>query len=309
VIRGERDKASRTSVLPTRATCATFAPPLAAPRLGNTTSSTGAAPAAGAAPPASPGGAGAAGPAGASPGGGPTPSKPLPPLPPDGFAVRAGGGFPPSGPPLLALTLSHEALVLLDAESRALVAAFSFHRILCWGWSRAAFSWRAYTDDAEADVATYTVRTGEGEAIEARVMHAVQSLILDMRARAVPDAAFAGLVNALHSLAAEGEGERALGAVRQMALGRAFDARQAVTLLQAAGAISPFDKLEAALALFPALLARQSFLLLLNEFDDAQDRANILHRLGLRVGADGELEDDPAVPRRGAAARRAAPRA
>lgn len=220
--------------------------------------------------------------------------------------MRAGGGLPPDAPAHLALTLSHEALVLLDADSRALVAAFSFHRILCWGWSRAAFSWRAFTDDAEASVATFTVRTAEGEAIEARVMHAVQTLIVDMRTRAVPDAPFAGLVNTLHALAAEGEGERALSAVRQMALGRAFDARQAVTLLQATGAITPFDKLEAAVVLYHALLARQSFLLLLNEFEDPQDRANILHRLGKRVGADGELEDDPAVRK---TPRRAAPRA
>jgi hypothetical protein len=46
-----------------------------------------------------------------------------------------------------------------------------------------------------------------------------------------------------------------------MALQRRFDAKQAVSLLKTLEGISPFDKLEAAVALHPAMMAPSSFLM------------------------------------------------
>ncbi len=177
---------------------------------------------------------------------------------------------------------------------------FSFHRILCWGWTPTSFQWRAYTDDTEMDVLTFVVRTASGETVEAAMMRAVQELMKDMQARGVPDAEFVQLINTLQLLADDGESDSCLAAVRQFALGRAFNARQAAAMVQTMGALSPFDKLECAVALFPTLMSRESFQIVLGEFEDGGDRDNILHRLQLQQAIGGELSDTPGRKRRAA---------
>ena len=145
-----------------------------------------------------------------------------------------------------------------------------------------------------ASSASFTVLTGEGERIEAVLMESVLRLMTQMEARGVPDAQFAQLTRTLEALAEEGLADRCLAAVRQMALGRAFSTRQAVSLVHTIGAISPFEKLEAAVALHAggALLNHDdAFVLILREcFDDQADRDNAAHRCGLRITESGALE-------------------
>lgn len=131
-----------------------------------------------------------------------------------------------------------------------------------------------------------------GSDIEAAVMTAVRSLMAQMDSRGVPDGEFATLLATLNSLADDG-GElgdaAALDAVRQMALTRAFDARQAAQLVSAIGRISPFEQVEAAVLLYHSLLHKESFGLVLSCFPDPADRDNVAHRLGLSVDDAGRV--------------------
>ena len=240
----------------------------------------------------------------------------------------------PFAPPEATLTVTTEALALYDPEQDGrLVRAFPFHKIACWGFTEGTFRWRAMLDEADpefggsggasaqpaaaaeaagagaaasafsslpalpstsASSASFTVLTSEGERVEAVLMESVLRLMSAMEARGVPDLQFAQLTRTLEALAEEGLADRCLAAVRQMALGRAFSTRQAVSLVHTIGAISPFEKLEAAVALHAggALLNRDdAFVLILREcFDDQADRDNAAHRCGLRITESGGLE-------------------
>ena len=249
---------------------------------------------------------------------------------PCSFAVRSLRM--PFAPPECTLTVTREALALSDPESGRLCRAFPFHKIACWGFTEATFRWRAMLDEADpefaaaaavaaaasgdgagagpaaaadgalpalpssasASSASFTVMTLEGARVEAVLMESVLRLMSQMEARGVPDSQFSQLTRSLEALAEEGLADRCLAAVRQMALGRAFSTRQAVSLVHTIGSISPFEKLEAAVALHAggALLNRdEAFLLILQEcFEDPEDRANAAHRLGLRITAAGALE-------------------
>lgn len=94
-------------------------------------------------------------------------------------------------------------------------------------------------------VETFVMLTGEGVAIEAEVMAAVRRLMSQMDSRGVSDDEFATLIATLNSLAEGGEelgDAQAITAVRQMAVTRGFDARQAVQLVTAIGTLSPFSR-------------------------------------------------------------------
>ena len=162
------------------------------------------------------------------------------------------------------------------------------------GAAASAFSSLPALPTTSASSASFTVLTSEGERVEAVLMESVLRLMSAMEARGVPDLQFAQLTRTLEALAEEGLADRCLAAVRQMALGRAFSTRQAVSLVHTFGAISPFEKLEAAVALHAggALLNRDdAFVLILREcFDDQADRDNAAHRCGLRITESGGLE-------------------
>jgi len=158
-----------------------------------------------------------------------------------------------------------------------------------------------------APTMTFQVATPAGRDVEAALMRSVHALMDSMAARGVGAAEFGGVVAALRALAEDGLTDQALGALRQLTLGRAFDSRQAAAVLDALGAVSPFDKVEAACALYPHALLHPTALpsLLREAFADAQDIDNVLHRLGLVVTASDTVEQAPTVASR-ASARRAA---
>lgn len=169
---------------------------------------------------------------------------------------------------------------------------FSYYRILCWGSTPQTFMWKAYTDDSETDLEAHAVSCEDGSEMEDALMFTIQTLMGDMASRGVPDEQFATLINTLSGLAEEGFGDHCLTVVRQMALGRAFDARQATLMIRTIGQVSPFEKLEAAVMLYPTLLSPESFLVVLDAFEDGGDRDNVLHRLGLKV-RNGRFEETP----------------
>jgi hypothetical protein len=197
----------------------------------------------------------------------------------------------------VSLQLSSEAMQIFDEGSGVLVHQVFYYRIVCWGYSPSTFHWRAYDEEDETKMVSYTVATEEGQEIERHVMSSVRVLMGRMDAKGVTAEAFKGMLGTLRSLGEDGMTDHALGAVKQMTMGRKFDARQATELINALGVISPFDKVEGCCSLYPdALLHRSSFpTLLIDCFEDPVDRENVTHRLGLVLKADGSIQEEETV--------------
>lgn len=217
----------------------------------------------------------------------------------------------------LVLTVEAEALSLRSRHGR-LLRRWPFHSVLCWGFARDVFLWRAFagadSDDERRDsedhdaaldaaladdtvlgnddellagargaaLAALAVRVAppaDGQRVERTVMAAVVRLMEHMSARGLRDDELAALLSTLHAVAAAARaadactgrgahapdavtgasgagagadafgsdvgGGAALAAVRQVALTRRLDARQATAVLRAFDDISPFDKVRA----------------------------------------------------------------
>ena len=250
-----------------------------------------------------------------------TPAEDAPSGPRPEFRVWAPSGVA-GGPPLpTILRLEDEVLLLLDPDTGAQVHQVYYFRIVCWGFSRTSFHWRTFAGEEEGEpapvpaeaaaaadgaaaasaVSVFSVTTEEGVAIERALMASVRRLMGRMESRGVGAAAFAALLDCLRSLAADGLTDHALSAVKQMALGRSFDARQATELVNTLGALSPFEKIEGCCALYPGALLHPASLptLLLDCFEDAMDRENVCHRLGIVVSQEGAISEAPTASSRG----------
>lgn len=207
----------------------------------------------------------------------------------------------PFAAPTSLLKITDENLALYDPDDDRLCKLFPFHKISMWSYSGEMFSWRIpyeLDESGESDPKTqeshiYTVRTKHGPLIDSTLMAKVTALMSQMAKRGVSDELFAKLVNTLHNLSDEGQADKCLEAIKQMAIGRAFHMKQAATLVNAIGVISPFEKVEAAVTLYPTLLSTEdvAFVALLHDcFEDAVDRENIAHRLGFHILDSGELQ-------------------
>jgi len=127
---------------------------------------------------------------------------------------------------------------------------------------------------------TFAVATTEGARVENRLLAAVRMLMTDMSRRGVDDAELVQVTSAI-----ELDPDRAIAGLRQLALTRRFDAKQARSVVAQIGEVSPFDQVEAAVILYPALMNAESFHVVLGAFEEDDDRANVCLRLGLDVEA------------------------
>lgn len=109
-------------------------------------------------------------------------------------------------------------------------------------------------------------------------MRAVLALMRDMQQVGLTEAEMAAVRAAL-----EEDGDEALDRLRTLAVSRRFDARQGAEILQDIGRLSPFDKVEAAVLLHGALLDGSSFKLLLEQFEDEDERDNVCTRLKIKL--------------------------
>jgi len=200
--------------------------------------------------------------------------------------------------------LDNEAITIFDDNTGVQIHQALYFKIVCWGYSSTTFHWRAFTDDddenrSDEKLQSFTVNTSEGVAIERHVMSSVKTLMGRMDSTGVKPASFQEMLKTLTSLGSDGLTDHALEVVKQMAMGRKFDARQATQLINALGEISPFDKVEASCALYPDSLLHPSTFpsLLIDCFEDRLDRENICHRLGIILQMDGTIEVKGAAQR------------
>lgn len=113
---------------------------------------------------------------------------------PVSFPVRAPGGSGATAAPLL-LRIDREAVTLVDATTQAILRAYEYHRILCWGHTEAMFSFKVYgLNDAGGRVGSRTSSPAKGS--QPAVLRAVTSRDAYTQAAAMvggpPDEAGAG---------------------------------------------------------------------------------------------------------------------
>ncbi|KAA0160528.1 hypothetical protein FNF31_04237 [Cafeteria roenbergensis] len=123
---------------------------------------------------------------------------------------------------------------------------------------------------------TFCLVTSEGALVEQRLLAAVRMLMSDMSRRGVDDAELLQVTSAI-----DHDPDRAIAGLRQLAITRRFDAKQAFGIVSQIGRVSPFDQVEAAVLLYPALMNTESFHVVLAAFEDDDDKDNVCHRLGL----------------------------
>ena len=191
-----------------------------------------------------------------------------------------------------------------------LYRAFAYHEILSWGHNTDSFQFRVHKGamgtlitvvlgTREVSVRrgaaasrvwlpTNSVRVVQGDAMEEDIMGTVLHLMDDMKAVGVSEAEFASLLQALAD-----DPDRLLEDVRSVSLTKAFDAKQASTLVARVGELSPFDQLEAAVLLYDALINKHSFNLVLDVLEEDADRDNVCHRLGIIRNPDGTFKHLP----------------
>ena len=215
----------------------------------------------------------------------------------------------PTLPDMITLRIGVESLHVCDVEASTVLLTIPYYAILCWGYTPSTFQWKVFkkfnpkaSESAHSsttptateltpsveDVDTFVVITHQGVQIEAEVMATVRKLMTEMECKGIDDAEFSTFVKTLKSLTEE-ESDFGIQTIRQIAATRKFDARQALTLVNLIGDISPFDKLEAAIVLYEGVMNKESYLLVLNSFEDDGDRENICHRLGIAVTDTGEI--------------------
>lgn len=127
-------------------------------------------------------------------------------------------------PPLLTISNAQERL-----------AAFPYHKILCWGHNFQSFQFRYYTKDDELRLAS--VGTQEGEEMEKALLERVQSLMLRMGSVGITDDEFSEIKSVIRE-----DPDEALRSIKQVSLSRLFDVKQAVEVVRLMEEVSPFDK-------------------------------------------------------------------
>lgn len=180
---------------------------------------------------------------------------------------------------------------------------------MCWGHNSEIFKFRTFLqpsadseptstgDSAEgsadagaaatraADLVNIVVSTKQGQKLEAAIMSAVKKLMGQMEAAGMHASEFDQLCTRMTE-----ESDTAIATLRQVALSRSFDIKQATRVVQLVGEVSPFDRVEAAILMFDSLINTDSFPLVLDTFEDAVDRDNICHRLEISLDDAGRIQ-------------------
>lgn len=190
------------------------------------------------------------------------------------------------------LRISYESLDFVNAASGLPLVQFPFQNIICWGSSLTNFQFKVFdleNDDPEKRThgIMISVNTRQGKAIEDATMATVQKLMVDINARAISREEFSGLLNTVfdtNNMLAENWME----IVNQFTVGgRLFLAKQGMELLIRVGKEAPFEKVELACLIYERMINKNSVQLIINTFDDEQERGNLIHRLKLNSSKSG----------------------
>jgi len=193
------------------------------------------------------------------------------------------------------LRIAYESLDFVCMDDRTTpIIQFPYQNIICWGSSLNNFQFKIFdlnNSDPEKRLLgmLISVYTNQGKAIEDATMSTVRKLMADINARAISKEEFACLLDVLfdaNNLLAENWME----IINQFTIGgRLFLAKQAMELLIRVGSQAPFEKVELACLLYERMINKSSVQLIVNTFEDAQERDNLIHRLKLNINKYGTV--------------------
>jgi hypothetical protein len=185
------------------------------------------------------------------------------------------------------LRISYESLDFVTLAEETPIIQFPFQNIICWGSSYQNFQFKLFdlekVEQEKRDSGILiSLKTTQGKIIEDTTMSTVQKLMVDINQRAISKQEFTALINALYDEGGEVLKENWLQIVDQFTTGgRLFLAKQGMELLMRIGSLAPFEKFDLACLLYERIINQNSFQLLVNTFEDPQERENLIHRLKL----------------------------
>mmetsp|Transcript_13453 Transcript_13453/g.22524 ORF Transcript_13453/g.22524 Transcript_13453/m.22524 type:complete len:365 (-) Transcript_13453:529-1623(-) len=205
-------------------------------------------------------------------------------------------------PDLFKLRVSYESLDFLRSEDDSPLIQFPFQNIICWGSSRQNFQFKVFDfENTELDTKKdngilISLKTTQGRLIEDSTMSMVQKLMVDINQRAISKQEFQALQNTIFDENQQlREGCDWLQTIDQFTTGgRLFLAKQGMELLIKIGDLAPFEKFDLACLLYERIINKNSFQLLVNTFQDEQDRDNLIHRL--KLNKEGVVKNCAILP-------------
>lgn len=204
-------------------------------------------------------------------------------------------------PPVFKLRISYESLDFVKEEDLSPIVQFPYQNIICWGSSHHNFQFKIFNFEENAAAEQkengilISLKTNQGRTIEDWTMATVQKLMVDIKQRAISKPEFGALLDNIFDQNQDLK-ENWMQIIEQFtSSGRLFLAKQGMELLLRIGKIAPFDKFELACFLYDRIINKDSYQLLINTFEDAQERDNLIHRLKLNKTNKKEVVTDCAI--------------
>lgn len=193
-------------------------------------------------------------------------------------------------PRVFKLKISIESLDFVNKDDDTPIIQFPFQTVICWGSSSQQFQFKIFNfeesslaDSSSADNSLLiSLKTSEGKYIEDTILNTVQNLMKDMDSKiSISKQEFNTLVKCLFDDDGQLK-EDFLALIDQFTCtGRHFLAKQGMELLTLIKSHAPFEKFDLACLLYNRIVNKESYQLLVNCFDDEQERENLIHRLKL----------------------------
>jgi hypothetical protein len=185
------------------------------------------------------------------------------------------------------LKISYESLDFVRIDNELPLVQFPFQNIICWGSSTQNFQFKVFdlekSELEKRDTGILiSLKTSQGKIIEDSTMANVQKLMIDINQRALSKNEFAVLINNLFDETTGILKENWLSILTQFtSTGRLFLAKQGMEVLLRVSSQAPFEKFDLACFIYDRMINKNSVQLLINCFDDPQERDNLIHRLKL----------------------------
>lgn len=182
------------------------------------------------------------------------------------------------------LKISYESLDFVKMVNGEPLVQFPFQNIICWGSTSQNFQFRIFdfenpSTELKNSGILISMRTSQGKQIEEVTMANVKKLMQDINNRALSKPEFQVLQT--HIFEENGELKTDwLTIVDQFtASGRLFLAKQGIELLQKVAPHAPFEKFDLVSLIYDRMISKDSIQLLINTFEDEQERDNLILRL------------------------------
>ncbi len=200
-------------------------------------------------------------------------------------------------PPQFYLRIAYESLDFIHIDSGVPLVQFPFQNILCWGSSPQNFQFKVFdlelvksSKNKETEGVLITLKTNQGKMIEDATMSTVRRLMEDINTRAISKGEF----DLLLASVLDSDGllkDDWMHIIDQFtSSGRQFLAKQGVELLQRIGQQAPFEKFDLTCLIYDRMLNKNSINMLINTFDDPQERENLALRLRVSLAASAKTE-------------------